>query len=228
MSQRRNNNAAAAAAGAGGWSLANLTDKLGLWDASAVTGKSDGDSVTAWPESFGLLSDALGSGTYRSGANGIGGQPAIQFNGTTNGFLTGCTATPGDFSVACVFTRGSVLAASEPIIYKDYINGFSLQGRSTSEVTAFVRNTFNFKPYSLPAYALLSRSGTTATFEVNMVSESYTVSSDALNNYNMRIGYDAFARFMEGLISEVIFWGNANNHADVRAYITAKYGIPTS
>lgn len=218
------------------WTPAQLSNKIGWWSASDITGKSDGDSVTAWPDSFGLLSDATGSGTYRTGANGIGGQPALEFNGSSNFFQTGYTGTPTDFFVAGVFTLGASANMYERVIDKDYVAGFWVGRRLTNAGLAAgaLNATNNSLSYSAPAYFFFGRSGTSSIFEVNTLTRTDSVATTALSATQMLIGKAAHlggTEYLEGKIGFLLAldaYPSAGDLTNLRTYITDTYGITTS
>lgn len=64
---------------------------LALWlKADAITGLSDGDAISTWPDSSGNGKDATGTTTQRPTykTDILNGKPVARFNGTSNGLVT--------------------------------------------------------------------------------------------------------------------------------------------
>lgn len=62
------------------WTPANLYGVSAWWDASQITGKSDGDGVSVWPDASDNGNDLTSAGfdpTYKTGI--LGGKPVVRF-----------------------------------------------------------------------------------------------------------------------------------------------------
>lgn len=226
-----------ASGGAAVWTPNDLSNKVGWWDASAITGKVDGDSVTAWLDSYGLLADATGTATYRTGANGIGGQPALEFNGTSDFFITPySTSVTGDFFVWAVFeftggqNAGTVFSKNTGLLRLSRYSG------STTKVE-FALDNVNFQQTigshfnNGGNYCFLGRNGNTQYREVNTLTSTHVKTSATLASADFIIGRLDAARHMGGLIPAVGFcsaYPSAGDLTNLRTYITNTYGIATS
>lgn len=223
--------------GGSSWSPADLSNKVGFWWASSVGGSpTDGDSITAWPDSYGLLSDATGSATYRTGANGIGGQPALEFNGSTNGFGTGYTGTPTDFFCWAVFNMGTV-NNYEALMGNEYPTGFMVCRFSfDAELSTYLMGTSGVQKIALtgPGYFLFGRYGTTKVFEHNATIDSRTGSGTSMAGNELalgRWGMITSSGRLAGKMSAAGFldaYPSAEDLTNLRTWITNTYGIATS
>lgn len=211
----------------GSWTPASLSNKVGWWRASDITGKSDGDSVTAWPDSFGLLSDATGSGTYRTGANGIGGVQVIEFNGATY-MDTPIISLSGDLFVWCVYQNNfSSLRRFLGTSGNSFAVAFS---SSTALRVDFVAVRTIYAALGT-GYFFQGRNGTSGIFETDATESTNTVATTAITG-QWGIGAQYNGQFpAPSLCAEVGFlsgYPSADDLTNLRAYINTTYGITTS
>lgn len=223
---------ASAVASGASWTPASFPNQVGWWRAKDIAGKSDGDSVTAWPDSFGVQSDATGTGTYKTGANGINSQPAILFNGSSDYYDTGYSGTPTDFFAWAVFDVQDT-GYNGRIFSKDDTNGFDIARRHTgSDVILFIRGSAEIIASSTPGFAAVGRNGTSGSFLSNATTNTKTVSGTALSSTTMIIGrFVTATAYNSGLIAEcgiISSYPSAGELTSFKTYINSEYGITTS
>lgn len=225
------------------WDPLYFQNKVTYQRASDITGKSDGDSVISWVDSYGIYSPATnGTGPgviYRTGVNGINNQPSVEFNGSTS-FLSGPqTTTLGDFFSWGVFRAEPSAISQAVIIDRDFSQGFVVvSNSSTNKLVFYVIGT----PLSFSitynrgnnGYYFLERNGSSYFLEVNGLSAVDTITTTSLSNNGITFGCVnplSPSNQLTGQISEIGLLSSYVSSEEknlLREYITNKYGIATS
>lgn len=204
------------------------------FDASQITGLSDGDSVTTWSDLSGNVRHATQSGaatmkpTYK--ANIIGGKPVLRFDGGDFLALTSYTI-PASLSIFAVIRRASAgtnflsfanLSGtryapwwySDNVIYSAYWANFNTHGTANTSTGNFIIAGIKSGTTSNVVRRNGAQVGTTQTPQASVGA------FDTIGRLNTIYNVTD--------IAELIFYDSALSAADygaVEAYLSAKYGI---
>lgn len=217
---------------------------LALWyDATALTGYSNGASVGTWPDLSGNANNAIqATGTQQPTyvASGINSKPCLNFDGVDDSLLsTNTVANSGSLYAYCVYK----LNTSTPAQYSSVIEYgnqlFVIQNRQPTYAMAGFNISYSaFTPsatYStLPALASIFRnsSGTTgAEIKTSSLDSLYSGSTGAISS-PQKLSIARYASSgsycVNGQFGEILFYTQNVSSADdtkIRNYLNAKWAI---
>lgn len=182
----------------------------------------------------------LNNPVFRTGANGINGRPAIQFNGTNRYFDAGGTTL--SFSGLSLFTVAKLTAAYDvyrALVSKDgggcsgnrfnlhrYDFGFFFEVDTNVNISSAVGESSIVTAINSSSTIQISKNGGTPNAS-SSGNYSGTTSSCPLQIGARTSG----SNYFNGLISEVLLFTNGISSSDreiVECYLSSKYGIPIS
>jgi len=200
------------------------------YDAKSLTGFSDGNTVSTWPDLGLEAKDLSGNGTYRSSA--INGNPAIEFDGSTTEY--------GPITYSTELSQPNMIYV---VLEHENLSG-NFQIVDSSDNTADNRNLVFI---SQGKWAMFGGGGViegssdlsilqiTAKFdgsnsilrEEGTQTASGNVGSDAKNGVfiGSRGGND---RYMDGLLGEVLVYDTDHDSTtigEVESYLNSRWGI---
>jgi hypothetical protein len=210
--------------------------------ADSFDGLADSTGIsTSWLDNSGNTNHAAqyGSPLFRTGANGINGKPAIQFNGTTQYFDAGNTGI--NFSGLTLFTvakhTDNLPTTYKTVVSKDNsctgqrfnlhrdqnTNGYFFETNNSVTIAANQNENVILTAINNSNVTLSKNGGSPTPYNSANVSGS---TGCPLQIGNRSSAPDAY---FQGLIGEVILFNQAIPPSDkdiVECYLSAKYGIP--
>lgn len=236
---RRGVIAARAATGGGGvGSPADVSGLLLWYDANEITGLSDGDRVTSWADQSGNGNDAATNpGTqyhplYR--ASGIGGMPAVEFDGVNDHFELSLSEASGPWTWFFVIdgtpNSGGYLYDADT---GRFILAYEAENAGSDETSVYDgvwRNGslavtgVQVLEFNLESGAALIYKDKTTTVLSSGHTERALGGQQRIGTSITSVGTGTF----DGLISEVIAYSGAKGTADrdvVYGYLADKYGF---
>lgn len=223
----------------GGWLPPDVAT-LGLWlDAEQITGLSDGDPVTTWPDESGNARDAVAAVNASYHVNVLNGLPVVRSAGSsrleTVGYAPGSTATADMtyFFVAKTTNTSGHLAATR----SGNSVGWGLFWLTTSTVQLYFTGGGGDAIDAVAPNA----NHNLWTFRKRGLDVDYAVNAAALATGTKTWGLDAtegmalFGRYnntngrMTGDIAEIVVYDSAISDPDLanaRTYLLNKWGIP--
>ncbi len=208
--------------------------------ASNIAG-GDGASITSFTDISGNSIGFSGTGTLKTGGNGINGQNVLRFNGSSNAYSSssGGAGLTGDFYFAAVCKFNGLGVFQDVISFGD--SGTTGKRRS---MIIYNSNSFYFIGQSADVNSNYSVSSATAYFlEIVYVSGTNTISmyvngsivatgSASLVSFSsagLEIGQSPGAgEFLNGDVAEAFWIGtalSASQRSLVLAYVSSQYGI---
>ena len=203
-------------------------------DASALTGLSDGNTVTTWPDASGLANNATASGTpiYKTGV--LNGQPVVRFSGAsrfTTANLSSQFPTAATVFIATTISNDNAYTLVQSNPWADEWWRWDGNGHSYPAV---------FRGTRLEGYCAMPNSGS-HLFAITSSASAWEMSINGVSqgvagaNYDsggvLTIGNGANSRPLNGDIAEVILYNRVLTTAEanqVGAYLTQKYGLVTT
>ncbi|MCP5499418.1 MAG: putative Ig domain-containing protein [Leptospiraceae bacterium] len=214
--------------------------------ADSFSNQADNTTVGNWPDisGNGFLGTQYNGPVFRTGANGLNGKPAIQFNGTNQYFDFGAQSIAYNGATVFAVAKNSIsdyigrpilsyeLASGGCVtrvnLEKDFTNptNYYFEGPASSATISATLNE------SLILTGILE--GTSAPIKLakngNAATSGANVSLSGNNSCNLRAGgrTDTADRF-QGLISEILLFKEALGVPDkdiVECYLSSKYNIP--
>lgn len=223
---------------------------LQFWlDASKITGKVDGDPISQWDDSSGntrhaTQATAAAQPVYKAGANGIGGKPAVRFDGVDDFLASSQTSSFRPLTLVWVALFDNFTDWRCPVGNGGGAGGRVLRPDKDGQANAR-------KSQFLNSQTALIATETTALPLATGVMESVTyddtgnfafyrngaANGSGVNNVALtagrttRIGASHVSgpvELMAGLIAEVVEYHRiltASELSDLHAHLKAKYGL---
>lgn len=198
---------------------------LNLWlAADAITGLSDGDTISTWEDQSASNWDATASGsgqpTYET--NEKNGLPVVRFDGTDD-FLSLTTSAQSTFTIFILFKGSGMLLGGSGVSVNYYVwprSNPDYQAYFGSGYPAGSRNTTDW------GICRLTCDGTTWTCH-----EDSTLQITETNSNDFQLGYIgrySGGVYLTGDIAEVIGYDTSLGGSDissVETYLTDKYAL---
>lgn len=213
------------------------------YDASSLTMAADMDSITTWTDDSGNAEDYTGSATFNCAATGFNSFPALDFDGSTNGFNQDDTGTfqwiaNNAWTMYVVFRADSIDTASSNPWENDELIEFGVRAglhlHSTGPyVEAWGYNGTVAKVQKTIAtgntyLATAHFDGTNIYLSVNGDSEGSALCTTLLDGNAAHYTSNAGGRRIDGRIAEIIV-ANENHDAtelsNMKTYFNTKYMI---
>ncbi len=206
---------------------------------------SDGAAITSITPSAGTSGAFTGTGTLRTGANGINSHKALSLNGSSNAFAStvGGASLTGDWYASCVVRIASLTGHQDFISWGDG----SVTGKRRSLHKFYTDQLFSFIGQSVDVFSTdgpLLAASTNYLLEIssyNSVIKLYVngleydsgkLSLSAYTSTVLRLGQNpAAGEFFNGLMAEAFFKSSVPSPAEWRAlrgYVSTTYGITIS
>lgn len=218
-------------------------DGLKLWlDASRITGKVDGDSITTWADISGLgtdMSEATNPPTYKTAI--INSLPVVRFDGTNDKLENNITDIDSDYSVFVVLKTSNPAQASGAGAFASHNTnasakafGITLDGASNWRLAA--RNNASTADATATIGAadtnptILTTTGDASggkTYKDGVAGGTFADPTQGRLRF-LRLGINRTTTFGAFDIAEVILYYRvltASERASVLSYLGAKYGI---
>jgi len=209
---------------------------LVVWhDASRLPAQADNSTLTSWPAVVGAATLTSVSGTpplYRTGPNGVNGNPAVSF--PVPGAMQPALAVTQPQPLTMVFVGVSTSAVGSRIMYdsKDqnvctfgYLGAWFMQGGASTSVQSA---TPAFAATSYFSLALFN--GSTSSFNINgTVATGNSGIPPNPQQYITLANNRVFSAQWQGFVCEVAMYNrllSTLEQAQWRAYSTAKWGTP--
>jgi hypothetical protein len=220
------------------WTPALLPDLAAHFDATAMTGLSDGDPVALWRDLSGHGRDATQATTAARPAYstaGIGGRPSVRFDGADDFLFL------GDLSdlVPAAATLIVVASFGQASLHQNcYVSQYGLQNYWQYAGVSYNR-VFNAAEYTFPStpgigeHCIVCQSDAALwSWSVDGVVEA-TRAGNYLAGTDHRLGscdgLDLGTQFLDGDLGEVILLSTTSvapaDWASLRAYLLAKWGV---
>lgn len=215
---------------------------LSLWlDANAITGLSDGDSVTNWLDTSGnnnnsTQSSAAAKPTYKT--NIIGGKPVVRFDGGDHLLISDHTTLDlsAPFWIVAVASSTSLSVGGQSIIYKDNAYNFGRYGTNfffaSVGIANFIPSTSVYPTATPLIYTIYFDASYDANFYVNggiaeIVAGAANISA---NSNNVYVGSNsAPGAYWAGDIAEILIYSvppSAAEQEGIYSYLSTKWDIP--
>ncbi len=206
---------------------------------------SDGAAITSITPSAGTSGAFTGTGTLRTGSNGINSHKALSLNGSSNAFAStlGGASLTGDWYASCVVRISSLTNHQDFISWGDG----SVTGKRRSLHKFYTDNLFSFIGQTVDVFSsdgpllaastnyLLEISSYNSVIKLYVNGLEYDSGKLSLSAYTstvLRLGQNpAAGEFFNGLMAEAFFKSSVPSPAEWRAlrgYVSTTYGITVS
>lgn len=205
---------------------------LQLWlDASQITGKTDGDTVSTWHDQSGHSADATSSWglpTFRAAV--LNGKPVVRFVAANSDHMEAFPAAgvPYTAFVVARMNGGSnqrILGSIYPT-FENYLIGWWNGFEDEMYAEGFVNNPGTPATTNWHRYEAVGTGSLTSLYDAGALIASNNGGVAGFNNAVSLSGYAPGSELSDFDIAELIIFGSALSDPDrqsVEAYLTAKY-----
>ena len=216
--------------GSGGFSPADIGNLHAWYDASQITGLSDGEAVSVWPDASGNGRDANGASAPLFKTGILNGKPVVRFDGVDDVLQTGAWTAIAQPNT--IFFVGSGIGADNQyafdgisdgnrhILYAYGGNTIMYGGTDGPTINGQSPDVFIYHMRFDEASSVLHRAGGAAV-------SGLTIGNEALTGLTIGARFSARS-FNDGDIAEIIVYNASltlEEINDVGGYLSTKYGL---
>lgn len=194
--------------------LTDLSTAPALWlRASAITPVADGTAVATWSDASGNARDATqATGTkqplYRTAANGIGGRPALDFDGTDDAFGVAWTPPVGQMLLVAVCEVDVTSAGNRTVIAGNVTTAMELRAsggnwQTLRQITAIIGSSAVAAQNALLA-SRRDSAGNISHYKNAKTAAQASTATAAYSGASTLIGGLSASSFFDGKIAEII------------------------